>query len=273
MRWEDESYVKLYTRDTPTWKAMNWQAKALLPLLMRKVDKAGLMECGDLGRGAIGLMVDLPEEVAEQALRCLEKLGVAVWHKPTSTLELPKFDEAQEARKSDTLRKRESRSKAKAQARVNTKHRSHGVRSRPKLSESVTDGHSPDIPDQPSTDTPDNIAGEPANNWQTLVDLLFGQFTKARGVKPEPRDLDWAALKRLRGRVQCADAEIARRFGLGLASEYKQRVDTFLDLDNKWDALAGTGPPQKPKDFSRGMVRADDVDKKSFEKEGVLDGF
>jgi hypothetical protein len=53
MRWPDESYVKLYTRDTPTWRAMAWQARALLPLLMRKVDKAGLMECGSLGRGAI----------------------------------------------------------------------------------------------------------------------------------------------------------------------------------------------------------------------------
>lgn len=116
MRWEDESYVKLYTRDTPTWKAMNWQARCVWPLLMRKLDKAGLMECGELGRSAVALMVELPDEVVIPGLERLEKLGVITWH--GTTLEAPKFEEAQEAKKTELLKKRDQRQRARDVARA-----------------------------------------------------------------------------------------------------------------------------------------------------------
>lgn len=27
MRWEDERYIRIFTRDTPTWDAMEWKAQ------------------------------------------------------------------------------------------------------------------------------------------------------------------------------------------------------------------------------------------------------
>ena len=43
MDWANERYVRLYTRDTVTWKMWPWEARAIFPLLMRKVDRAGVL--------------------------------------------------------------------------------------------------------------------------------------------------------------------------------------------------------------------------------------
>jgi hypothetical protein len=140
MRFEDEQYVKLYKRDTPTWKAMRWEARALLPLLLRVLDGAGLMECGELGRGAVALMVALPEEVCGPGLVDLERLGVLKWH--GNVLEMPKFLEGQEARKTETAKKQGQRQAARDKARA----QDHGI-TQP-LSHSVPPcpAVSPDVP-------------------------------------------------------------------------------------------------------------------------------
>lgn len=44
MRWSDERYVRVYTRDSANWLSWPWRARALLPLLLRKVDRAGLLK-------------------------------------------------------------------------------------------------------------------------------------------------------------------------------------------------------------------------------------
>lgn len=222
MRWEDEPYVKLFSRDTPTWVAMSWQAKALLPLLMRKVDKAGLMECGQLGRSAVSLMTGLPEEVTVVGLESLERLGVTAWH--GNTLEIPNFEEAQEARASDIARKRESRARAKKK-----------LRAEPQPTEistpRVTRGHTesqPVTPRHPSPDTTDTPAAEAAatppkshvpvrfekpatepESWTGDDFYSWAQFKRQEaGLVPErerPRDLGpWysATLMTLQGAVQ-----------------------------------------------------------------------
>lgn len=43
MNWSDERYVKLYERDTLTWP---WQAKCVFALLLRKVDRSGVLDTG-----------------------------------------------------------------------------------------------------------------------------------------------------------------------------------------------------------------------------------
>lgn len=172
MRWEDENWVKLYTRDTPTWKAMCWQARALLPLLLRVFDRAGLMECGELGRSAVPLMVGLPEDVALTGLADLERLGSVIWH--GNVLEMPKYEEAQEARSSDLVRKREQRQrdkdKARAEARksVAAPDESKGVdnpKSQPSVtlkdvSHGVTRGHTVSRPDSTDSTDSSDIAGD-----------------------------------------------------------------------------------------------------------------
>ena len=55
MRWEDENYVRLYTRDTTDWKLLSWEARALFVLLMRKLDRAGILELGRQSGGQAAL--------------------------------------------------------------------------------------------------------------------------------------------------------------------------------------------------------------------------
>lgn len=269
MRWEDESYVKLYTRDTPMWRALCWQAKALLPLVLRVLDKAGLLECGQLGRGAIALMTGLPEEVASVGLADLERVGTLVWHESTCILEMPNFEAAQEARKSDLQRKRDERQRAKDKARLQvggkTQGVSHDVTRRPQLSHDVT-LQTPQTPQTPQTEilagsSPAEKAGEPG--WKELVAELYLAFKAKRGCEPRPRPKDWKALALLRQRTKSADGEIFARWQRGLSEQFKQRVDSFWDLNERWDALTGnsvaTGPP-RGRDIRRDPVRAEDVD-------------
>jgi len=162
MRFEDEHYVKLYTRDTPTWKAMSWQAKALWPLLMRRLDTVGSMDCGELGRvETVSVMTDLPGEVVEPGLKDLERVKVVTWRRGDVLL-APKFIEAQEARKTEKLRKAEERQKARAvlaaQGSGIINDVSEVVRTRPGASESVTPCHPPSSSPSPtSSPTPSPI--------------------------------------------------------------------------------------------------------------------
>lgn len=115
--WEDERYVRLYTRDTVTWKLLPWQGKALLPLLLRKVDRAGVANLIDAStEGAVdsvAALTDMPHEFVEPGLAALLRRGIAVIH-PDGRLVFPKYIEAQEAKQSDAARKRASRERARA---------------------------------------------------------------------------------------------------------------------------------------------------------------
>lgn len=252
MRWEDESYVKLYTRDTATWFAMNWQAKALLPLLMRRLDKAGLLEFGDAGREAMAGMVGLPWEVVEPGLGSLERLKVIAWH--GDTLEMVNFEEAQEARKSDPLRKREQRQRAKDKARSHDVTRSHTA------SESVTPSHSP-TPASASTPAQlesKSIAGDthpppravrkrregrpPDARWMAIKLALCADF-EALGLGKYGFNgaKDGEALKWLI--AQAPDEEIRARWKRGLSADGWLQVRTLAQLRAKWNDLAEARAP------------------------------
>lgn len=260
MRWEDEHYVKLYTRDTPTWMAMGWQARALLGLLLRKLDKAGLLECGELGRSAIALMVGLPEEVVTPGMAALERFGVVVWH-PNGTLEMPKFEDAQEARASDLIRKREQRARDRAKARSTQKPQvpetsndaSHGVTRGHEMSHEVTPRHpSPDIPAQTSQTKIPVAAEKPAATDPRLTPLLRvleADFAELRGAKYKHGGVkDTQALKALLSIG--TDEEIRSRWRRGLNGLFSEEVNSIAQLGSKWNALTpnkhATGPP-KPK--------------------------
>lgn len=107
---------------------------------------------------------------------------------------------------------------------------------------------------------PEYVSADGSNppGWRDLIAGLYLAFKSRRGNDPEPSPKDWAALKRLRARTKLGDAEILRRWGIGLDAEFKSRVDSFWDLEQKWDALAkGADPPKRgratdaDKDWSR----------------------
>jgi len=118
MRWEDERYVRLYTRDTTTWKKLPWQSRCVLALLLRKLDRAGVVELDGDGAEDIAVITELPLEVVEAGMPKLLEKGVFVMTK--SRIVMPNFMAAQEASQSDRARKRKEREQARARALSDT---------------------------------------------------------------------------------------------------------------------------------------------------------
>lgn len=113
MNFADQYYVRLYTYDTPGWLMMKWQAKATLPLLMRKVDRAGVLDlaeyAGEEMPAVVSRLIDLPIDVVEVGLADLIKRKTIVLR--GQFLVLPNFIEGQESIQTDRLRKAEQRAR------------------------------------------------------------------------------------------------------------------------------------------------------------------
>lgn len=116
LRWEDEDFVKLYTRETAESIDRGWEARALLHELMRKVDKAGILQLGRRGPVAIAGIVRMPEEVVLRAFDVLVEDGTV--ERIGTHIVLVNFPEAQAARSSDKLRKAQERARARDVARA-----------------------------------------------------------------------------------------------------------------------------------------------------------
>lgn len=113
LNWEDERYVRLYTRDTPEWCLLSWQARGLFALILRAVDRAGVIELGRVGiKGvAVALRASWPE--IEAPLRELIDDGCVAIRDEDNALILPNFIDAQEARQTDRARQKASRERRK----------------------------------------------------------------------------------------------------------------------------------------------------------------
>ena len=125
VRWSDERYVKVYTRDTPDWLALGWEARALFWELLRKSDRAGLFELGKSGNRGISAVTLIPVEVVDRALPVLLSDGCVELH--GTYLLIRNFIEAQEAYQSDNARQHKSRETARDKARRESVKPSHGV--------------------------------------------------------------------------------------------------------------------------------------------------
>lgn len=111
MRWEDEHWVKLYTRDTLDWQALGWEGHAVWFEVFRKLDTAGVLDLGKRGAKGFSAAIGMPFDVFERGLNTLLEDGCLVLN--GSLLVMPNYVEAQEARKSDRQRQRDSRTKAR----------------------------------------------------------------------------------------------------------------------------------------------------------------
>jgi hypothetical protein len=141
MRWEDERYVRVYTRDTPDWLALGWEAQALFVLALRKVDRAGMLDLGKVGVRGLAALLGMPVEVVERALPILLADGCAAIS--GSIVMIPNFIEAQETPQSDRQRKAESRAKARDRARL----KSQNVTETKDASQNVTQPESQNVTD------------------------------------------------------------------------------------------------------------------------------
>lgn len=102
MQWKDESYVRVYTRDTNNWLLFSWEARAVLLFLFRKVDRSGSFEIDPELRG-LAKALDMPTDVVQRAIAELTTTR-REGSTPTLVIEgdvlyLPNFVEAQEVRR------------------------------------------------------------------------------------------------------------------------------------------------------------------------------
>lgn len=107
MDWSNERYVRAYVRDTVAWLALPWQGRALFWEVLRKVDRAGVLDLGKHDVRGLADLVRMPVDVVEGALAALLSDGCVERH--GDALVVPRFIEAQEAIMGEAARQRESR--------------------------------------------------------------------------------------------------------------------------------------------------------------------
>jgi hypothetical protein len=108
MRFEDERYVRLYTRDTTTWLMLGFEGQAVFSLLLRKVDRTGVFDLGGSDPfEAVAAVTRAPLEVVRTGLERLISKGVI--EQGSDCLIFPKFLDAQEASMAPAARQKESR--------------------------------------------------------------------------------------------------------------------------------------------------------------------
>lgn len=261
MNWPEEKYVKVFVRDTPTWLAWPWQARALAPLLMHKLESDGRLAIGRLEPArAVALTVGLPIEVVAEGLPAMLEDG---------TLELredglwwPKFEEAQESRKSEALRSREHRARQRRESSTPTRHTaSHGVTPRHTPSPSSTA--------QPSTAQPVKTAPRAQKTHKTekppdprhapLVRELTETFQRETGAKYPFGSVDAAAVTALLAKG--IEPTIVAAWSKALRSTTYPVVRTLPELVKHLAHFVGGATPAKnandvaPERYTEGEVR------------------
>lgn len=116
MNWSDEQYVKVYKRETLTILSLDWDARCVLRALLLKLDGAGVMETGTMDQAeAIALQLRAPVDVVKRALPQLIACGTVI--EVRNGILLPNFVAAQEATKTERLKKADQRQREADQRR------------------------------------------------------------------------------------------------------------------------------------------------------------
>ncbi len=113
MNWADERYVRVYTRDTADFMMLSIEAQWLWWSLLRKVDRAGILDLGRGGTKSVALVVgrvDRWKTIGPALTELTEDGCVSVTGShPNQTLVIRNFRSAQEVAQSDRQRQAESR--------------------------------------------------------------------------------------------------------------------------------------------------------------------
>ena len=245
MRWEDERYVRLYTRDTTDWLALSFDAQALLALILRKVDRAGLMPLGRHGKRGVVIAIGHPG-LWERLGPALEELladGCVHITADGGTLVVPNFLAAQEARASDKARQQKARELARDTASVTRRDdSSQAVTESHADLRPITDGHDASQTVTPSCAVPSRAVL--TTTPQPPKGGVVGEFADAVESLLKARDPTWTwteqamrSVNALRGKGP--PEEVLRRLRIALA--WPRQFPTWSGLQTlvtHWDAYA-----------------------------------
>lgn len=252
MNWSDEKYVKLYVRQTATWRMWPWQARAVLPLLLQVANGAGLIDVG--GKDpltGLSVLIMMPREVVEPAIAALLEDGTL--ERVGTGYLIPKYLEAQEATKTDARKKSDQRDRERAKAR--------GIVEQP-----VTECHpvSPVVPLQPSPAQPSpttspkkHVRAAPAAEvealkaaWNELTTAPIARWqagrevTAAAALKRRPLEQWREVFTRINASSFCrgADGGWVADIDWALRAEGKKPETALKVLEGAFDRGA-RGPP------------------------------
>ena len=199
MDWGAERYARLYTRDTATWKLLGWQGRAVLVLLLRKLDRGGKVERGGLEPvEAVALHTELPLDVAGPGWAAVTERGV--FEVAGDWLSMPNYRAAQEAKQTAAQRKRVQRER-------------DSVTERDEMSRPVTPGHTMSL--QPSLAEPSLAEPSLAEPDHPEIDALDvrAAYVAATGHADLSPDMGQWTSKQQEGALLML--RFARRNGLG----------------------------------------------------------
>lgn len=175
MDWPNEHYIRVYTRDTTTWKRLRWSGQSVLMAVLRKLDAAGVMDIEDVEPWeAVELHCGAPQDVAQEGMEACLRLGVLI-HEGNHLI-APKFIEAQWANKSDKQRQKESRDRRRADVLVTN---------RDGESQNVTPGGGVTNPDAQTTPRDDGVTPRDGPVTKRDAGVTRGH-TRSHAVTPPP---------------------------------------------------------------------------------------
>jgi hypothetical protein len=101
--WEDEPYVRVYSRKDIDWKLLGWEGRTVHWHLRCEATGAGAIELGDGDEAeAVAVLTELPLEVVRIGLQRLASRGVTERH--GTSLLITDFLESETAKRSDRVR-------------------------------------------------------------------------------------------------------------------------------------------------------------------------
>lgn len=115
MKWGAERWVKLYTKDTATWRRWRWEGQCVFMQLLRKVDYDGRVDLDGMEPWeVVSVLSDgMPEDVCRRGLDALVRTKTLVV--TDAHIELQNFREAQDAKATGAERQRRHRERKKSQ--------------------------------------------------------------------------------------------------------------------------------------------------------------
>ncbi len=205
MDWCNERYVRVYTRDTLTWKRLRWNGQCVLLQVLRRLDRAGRVALDGMEPWeAVVLLCDAPEDVAHEGMAACLDAGVLVKH--DGDLVAPNYIEAQECSASDAERKRRQRDRDKARAEAA---RSQNVTDGHKTGQKVTNGHAEShaVTDvtpccaTPCHATPNQLNSSPTKVDSAQVREVFDCWRANHLKSPEAAKLNAKRQARIKARL------------------------------------------------------------------------